>query len=369
MKNYLIIDPAVPTQVAQDFNTHFEKWLTQEIFPMLISRLGTALPTPLSTLSFEEEDVVLGACRVRFVVIPGRQRTDFIPLQNKVNTVYLNALDAEFRKISSQLAKCRNLADYPFWATLPGTLDKILTDLQGDVTPATVTQIRMQFAAYFSLEQAAHLRQKPGIHLFKSLLSILLILDRIFVLPQSVLGNFLPQDLLNENYSTIEIYSDAIASHGANTLDVLFHEFFHFVHYACIKASQGRWLSYNKSFQEDLAVVESLARYIDGTPESLGVFPGNPYFGANYLKLFELLSDDTTPVHYRDSTENPQCFQGELGPREVNTINTLYRQHRSQLTGNAFQQAFSLSLTDMSKAYHFIEAIRHLCLTRIELGA
>lgn len=369
MKNYLIIDPAVPHRVAQDFNTHFEHWLTSTIFPMLVNRLGEALPTEMSAITFNEDTITLGSCQVRFVLIPGYRRMDFIPLQDKVNTEYLEAIDSACQQITAILGKSRHLPDYPFWESLPDALEQILRDLQGDVCPATVTRIRTEFSHYFSLEQAAHLKQNPGRDLFKSLLSILLILDRIFVLPPSILGNFLPQELVQEEYSTIEIYSDALLTYGADAVDVVRHEFFHFVHYACIKACQGRWLDYSHSFQEDLAVVESLARYFDGTPETLGAFPGNPYFGANYLKLFELLSDDSTPVHYHESNQTPLCFKGELAPREAATINSLYQKYANGLEESAFKQVFALSLRDMGKAYQFMSEIRHLCLTRVEITA
>lgn len=359
----------VSPALEEDFRRCVRDEVSQVFYKELKASLGDGLSPNLGALDVCDGEYRLGGQRVKFVLMPGRTRADFMPIRDKINHEYLEAFEGERAEVKGVLNQYRHTPDYPFWCGLDQVLKDISTRLQGDMNYQAMTQIRIAYAPYFSLDNRDHLRRHPGSDLFRHLLAIFLILDRVFVLPEAVLGNFLPADLTREKTCIIEVYADAITQFKANCHDVIRHEFFHFFHYACVMDSHGKWLSYNTFFQQNLAVIESLARYYDGGTETLGVFPTNPYFGANYLRLFELLSAQLPAITYRDAgEERGRHIRNELSSVEIKTVDTLFRRCLKEDAGMAWRQLFILSLQDMKKAYHFMENIRQLCLTRVDIA-
>ena len=361
---YTIYDK-VPEEIADQFVDYINGNLVLEVLPELEKGLAEPQGLVLEGLNFDSDTLCFGGKKLRFVLMPERKRLDFMPIQNKINHPYLARLTKTTNQIQEIIAGSTRDADYSLWSGLPVTLDEIAVELQGDIVYATMGVIKEKLSVYFSMDNLEILGRGLGQKLFPQLLEISLLLDEIFVLPQTVLGNFFPEELMGGDTCIIEIYSESVMNHNADIATILRHEFFHFFHYVCVGKCRGSWLRYNTSFQKNLAVIESLARYYDQTPECVGNFPNNPYFGANYLKLFDLLRPENTGVYYR---ENSHLKRLELNPGDATRMNTHYDKIFEQgEMGEAFCRLFTLSLEDMGKAYVFLNELRQICLNQVEI--
>jgi hypothetical protein len=372
MPDYLIVGDAIPQDLADAFDTLLHKRLEDDILPRFTQNFKDRLPQGMDCLKVSGSTLLFGQHKVKVMLLPRQTPGAFRPIQDRVNDDYLKTLAESTAEAKAILARSGAAADYGFWSGLPAVLDQMNAILGGDVSPKDMVRLRAEFTPYFCLEHAAYLKRRPGTELFKPLLSILLVLNHIFIVPESILGNFFPDALTGGDCSVIEFYADGLEDSPNAFEEVISHEFFHFFHYACVAEEGGQWLSYNRSFQENLAVIESLARYFDGSAETIGAFPGNPYFGANYLRLFELLGTPHTPVRFRQPDDGPVYLKNELSPSEAAMIHDWFTRisgEESDALGGAFRQLFDLSLEDMAKAYRFIDGLRDLCLTKLALSA